>query len=117
MQQRTIGSGPTARQVSAIALGTVPFGTSVDEDTTVAILDRFAEAGGTLIDTANNYAFWAPDGTGEAEDVIGRWLASRGARDRVVISTKVGARPRTPGTVRVHDTAHGCPHPGGQAAA
>jgi aryl-alcohol dehydrogenase-like predicted oxidoreductase len=35
---------------------------------------------------------------GESEAVIGRWLASRGARDRVVLSTKVGAQPTVPGT-------------------
>ncbi|GIH78615.1 aldo/keto reductase [Planobispora longispora] len=80
------------------ALGTIPFGTSVDERTTFAILDRFAEAGGAILDTSNNYPFWKDGATGdESELTIGRWLASRGNRDRVVLSTKCGARPTVPG--------------------
>jgi aryl-alcohol dehydrogenase-like predicted oxidoreductase len=74
------------------------FGTSVDEDQAFAILDRFVDAGGTFIDTANTYAFWVPGGTGaESEELLGRWLASRGVRDRVVLATKVGALPDPPG--------------------
>ncbi|MET9397864.1 aldo/keto reductase [Kitasatospora sp. NPDC002965] len=81
-----------------IVLGTLGFGTIVDEETSFRILDRFVEAGGTVLDTANNYAFWLDGATGdESEEVIGRWLADRNARDRVVISTKVGARPSVPG--------------------
>ncbi|MGP3921288.1 hypothetical protein [Nonomuraea sp. 10N515B] len=34
------------------------FGTTTDETTSFTILDRFIEAGGSLIDTANNYAYW-----------------------------------------------------------
>ncbi|MFL6054388.1 MAG: aldo/keto reductase, partial [Actinoallomurus sp.] len=75
------------------------FGTRTDEKTAFALLDRFVEAGGTLIDTADNYAFWEEGGAGgESETVLGRWLADRGARDQVVISTKVGAQPTVPGT-------------------
>lgn len=81
-----------------IALGTLGFGTIVDEATSFEILDRFVESGGTVLDTANNYVFWLPGATGdESETVIGRWLASRNARDQVLISTKVGARPSIPG--------------------
>ncbi|MBB6546604.1 aldo/keto reductase [Nonomuraea rubra] len=90
-----------------IALGTIPFGTAVDPDTTFAILDRFVEAGGTRIDTANNYPFWVEGRTGdESELAIGAWLAARGNRDEVVISTKVGARPTVPGAVTL-DSAEG----------
>lgn len=82
-----------------IALGALPFGTTVDEKTSYAVLDRFTELGGTVIDTANNYSFWVDGGTGdESEDVIGRWLADRRNRDQVVLATKGGARPATPGT-------------------
>ncbi|MET9218499.1 aldo/keto reductase [Streptomyces sp. NPDC003300] len=93
MRYRTLagGAGP---EVSALCLGILPFGTTVDEATSFAILDRFAEAGGTYVDTANNYSVWAPGGTGdESELLLGRWLHSRGARDRTVVATKVGARP------------------------
>lgn len=33
------------------------FGTRTDEATSFAVLDRYVEAGGTFVDTANNYAF------------------------------------------------------------
>ncbi|QYC44514.1 General stress protein 69 [Nonomuraea coxensis DSM 45129] len=80
------------------ALGTIPFGTSVGLDDTFALLDRFHEAGGTMIDTANNYPFWVEGRTGdESEQAIGAWLAARRNRDQVFISTKVGARPTVPG--------------------
>ncbi|ROP41250.1 aldo/keto reductase [Saccharothrix texasensis] len=94
MRRRRIGS----LEVSALALGTLPFGTWVDQETSFAIMDRFAEAGGTFVDTADNYVFW-DGGTGdESEQVVGRWLAARGNRDDIVLATKAGARPRTPGT-------------------
>ncbi|NJP98513.1 aldo/keto reductase [Nonomuraea sp. FMUSA5-5] len=90
-----------------IALGTIPFGTAVDLDTTFALLDRFVEAGGTRIDTANNYPFWVEGRTGdESELAIGAWLAARGNRDAVVLSTKVGARPTVAGD-RTLDSAEG----------
>ncbi|RJL33080.1 aldo/keto reductase [Bailinhaonella thermotolerans] len=98
MRQITIGNSEKSVTGGVLALGALPFGTRVDEETSFAILDRFAEAGGTVIDTSNNYAFWLDGATGdESETVVGRWLASRGARDRMVISTKVGARPTIPG--------------------
>jgi aryl-alcohol dehydrogenase-like predicted oxidoreductase len=83
-----------------IALGTIPFGTAVDQRETDAILDRFVDAGGSMLDTADNYPFWVEGCTGdESETAIGAWLAARGSgtRDRVVIGTKVGARPTVPG--------------------
>lgn len=81
------------------ALGTMYFGTRVDEKTSFELLDRFVDAGGRLIDTADAYTFWAsPTGTGgQSEELIGRWLAARpGMRDRVLLSTKVGAEPMGP---------------------
>jgi aryl-alcohol dehydrogenase-like predicted oxidoreductase len=80
--------------VSALCLGALPFGTTVDETTAFEILDRFVEAGGTFIDTSNNYGCWVEGATGEeSELVLGRWLADRKSRDQVVLATKVGARP------------------------
>ena len=86
---------------SPIVLGAMSFGTRIDEDTSFALLDRFTERGGTWIDTADCYSFWdSPTGHGGAsETVIGRWLAARpGMRERVRISTKVGAEPLWPGS-------------------
>ncbi|MBO2444530.1 aldo/keto reductase [Actinomadura nitritigenes] len=68
----------------------------MDERTALEPLDRCADAGGTLIDTANCYAFWSdPDGAGgHSEGEIGQWPAGRpGIRDRMRLSTRAGARP------------------------
>ena len=99
MRYLTIGAATSSpRRVSAIALGAMRFGTATHEDTAFAILDRFLAAGGTFIDTANNYAWWH-DGSrgGQSEELLGRWRATRGLGDEVVIATKVGARPVRPG--------------------
>ncbi|MFJ8749414.1 aldo/keto reductase [Streptomyces sp. NPDC102441] len=98
MLRRRIG-GPDGPEVSALCLGALPFGSTVDERTSFAVLDRFVEAGGNFIDTADNYVFWLPGSTGdESETTVGRWLAARNLREEVVISTKFGGRPTVPGT-------------------
>ena len=86
-----IGDGRVSLSVSQLCLGTMHFGYRTDERTCFAILDRFAEAGGTFLDTANNYGQWHGE-AGESERVIGRWLRARGAAGQVVVATKVGAR-------------------------
>jgi aryl-alcohol dehydrogenase-like predicted oxidoreductase len=100
MRYTTIGAGsPAARSVSALSLGTMHFGTATDEATSFAILDRYVAAGGNFIDTSNAYLFYV-NGTrgGESESLLGRWRASRGIGDEVVIATKVGAGPVAPST-------------------
>lgn len=93
MQRRRIG-GTDGIDASSLCLGALPLGTYVDEKTSFAILDRFVEAGGTLIDTANNYCAWEVGRTGdESEALLGKWLASRRLRDQVHLATKAGARP------------------------
>jgi aryl-alcohol dehydrogenase-like predicted oxidoreductase len=100
MKYRTIGTDPkTRREVSVLSLGTMHFGSATDEVTSFAILDRYVAAGGTFIDTADNYAFWANGGQGgESEELLGRWRRSRGVGDEIVIATKLGGRPLAPGT-------------------
>lgn len=100
MRYRTIGTDPrTRREVSVLALGAMLFGTRTDEATAFAILDRYVEAGGTFIDTSDNYAFWENGGQGgESEELLGRWRRSRGVGNEIVIATKLGARPLAPGT-------------------
>jgi aryl-alcohol dehydrogenase (NADP+) len=60
------------------------FGAETDEPGAHAQLDRFAEAGGTLVDTADVYA------DGRSEEIIGRWLGARPAAitEPVVLATK-----------------------------
>jgi aryl-alcohol dehydrogenase-like predicted oxidoreductase len=105
MKYRVIGTDPaTAREVSVLSLGAMLFGTRTDEATSFAILDRYVEAGGTFIDTSDNYAFWV-NGTqgGESEELLGRWRRSRGIDGEVIIATKVGARPLSPNSTFADD--------------
>src|SRR5215469_8698301 len=97
MRYATIGTGSAARDVSVLSLGAMRFGTTTDEATSFAILDRYVETGGNFVDTANNYLFYV-NGTqgGESEALLGRWRASRGIGDEIVIATKVGGRPLAP---------------------
>lgn len=81
-----------------MALGTMYFGTRVDDRAAFAILDRFVELGGRWLDTSNNYSFWTSDTGfgGQSEALLGRWLhANPGVA--VQLSTKVGAQPTRPG--------------------
>ena len=98
MRYTTIGNDSlSARKVSVLSLGAMRFGTTTDEATSFAILDRYVAAGGNFIDTSNNYLFFV-NGTqgGESEALLGRWRASRGIGAEIVIATKVGARPIAP---------------------
>ncbi len=93
---RTVELGTTGEKVSRIALGAMPMGTIADEESSVALLDRFVGDGGTFVDTADCYAWWWARGTegGQSEDLLGRWMASRGNRDQVFLATKGTARVR-----------------------
>ena len=67
--------------VSRLALGAMLMGDKTPADEAHRMLDRFVDAGGTLVDTADTY------GSGESERVLAPWLARR--RDHVVLATKV----------------------------
>jgi aryl-alcohol dehydrogenase-like predicted oxidoreductase len=90
MDKRPIGS--SGIEVAPIALGGNVFDWTADEATSIAVLDAFVDAGGTMIDTADVYSAWVPGHKGgESEALIGRWLKRDPAkRDKVVIATKVG---------------------------
>jgi aryl-alcohol dehydrogenase-like predicted oxidoreductase len=81
MEQRQLGKAGV--RVSELGLGTMTFGRECDEATSRSILDRFLDAGGTLVDTANNYG----EPGGSSETILGRALTGR--RDSVVLATKV----------------------------
>ena len=70
--------------MSSLALGTMTFGAEADETVAHQQLDRYIEAGGTLVDTADVY------GGGRSEEIIGRWFASRPSEvtEPVVLATK-----------------------------
>lgn len=78
---------------SRIVLGSVFFGSDVSEDDSFAVMDAFAEAGGSFIDTAHVYAAWLDYGVGASERTIGRWLRARGCRSQIVLATKGAHSP------------------------
>jgi aryl-alcohol dehydrogenase-like predicted oxidoreductase len=87
--------GASGLFVHRVGLGTMQFGWSVDEERSFAVLDAYVEAGGNFIDTADIYSSWAADMGGPSnrggvsEEIIGRWMATCGNRDDLVIATKV----------------------------
>lgn len=88
---RSVPLGNTGTRVSAFCLGTMRFGSRTDKKTSFELLDKYVEAGGTFLDTANNYAFWVPGYVGgESESLLGEWMRERRNRDELFIATKVG---------------------------
>ncbi|HWV60439.1 MAG TPA: aldo/keto reductase [Sphingopyxis sp.] len=77
--------------IRPFVLGGNVFGWTADRTASFAIFDRFVEQGGGMIDTADVYSAWVPGHKGgESEAMIGEWLKASGARDQVLIATKVG---------------------------
>jgi aryl-alcohol dehydrogenase-like predicted oxidoreductase len=99
MQQRLLGR--TGTFVSELCLGTMTFAREADEATSAKLLDRYLEAGGNFIDTADVYA------DTRSEEVLGRLL--RGRRDEVVLATKghfaTGGGVNDRGSSRLHLTS------------
>ncbi|MHA3792629.1 aldo/keto reductase [Sphingomonas sp. YL-JM2C] len=91
IEKRALGA--TGLSVSPLVVGGNVFGWTADEATSFAILDAFAAAGITTIDTADVYSAFAGKAGGESETVIGAWMKARGNRDRIQVATKVGLLP------------------------
>ena len=85
MQTTTLGPFTVGR----IALGTMLMGTKTPVEESHRILDRFVEAGGTLVDTADVYS------DGGSEETLAPWL--RRHRDEVVLATKCRFAVSDPG--------------------
>jgi aryl-alcohol dehydrogenase-like predicted oxidoreductase len=86
--------GKTDLMVSPLCLGGNVFGWTANEQESRVVLDAYADAGGNFIDTADAYGAWVEGNPpGASEQIIGRWLKSRGGRDNFVIATKVGMMP------------------------
>ncbi|WP_443071169.1 aldo/keto reductase [Streptomyces sp. NBC_01476] len=80
--------GNSELDVFPLSLGGNVFGNTADEAQSFAVLDAYAAGGGDFVDTADLYG-----GGGRSEEIIGRWLDSRGRRDDITVATKVGAHP------------------------
>jgi aryl-alcohol dehydrogenase-like predicted oxidoreductase len=88
--------GTSGLHVTPICLGTMTFGEQVDEATTHTILDHSLERGINFIDTAEMYSVPARKETySVTETFIGNWFArTPGARDKLVLATKVAGPSR-----------------------
>ena len=82
MERRRLGTSPL--EVSPLTLGTMTFGSQVDEPAARSIVDLCLERGVNFLDTANVY------NAGKTEEILGRILSGR--RDRVVLASKVGIK-------------------------
>ncbi|WP_163542363.1 aldo/keto reductase [Occultella kanbiaonis] len=98
-QIRTVSGAPLTFGRDAMRYGRIP---GVDKDISrvvmgcdnqrtlphaAAMFDHFAQAGGNAFDTAFQY------GGGRMETLLGRWLATRGVRDEVVVIAKGAHSP------------------------
>jgi aryl-alcohol dehydrogenase-like predicted oxidoreductase len=82
--------GRSGLRVSELALGAMTFGTEgwgADENESRRVFERFREAGGNFVDTANVYA------GGASETLLGRFLGED--RERIVLATKYTGATRS----------------------
>ena len=106
MEYRPLGT--TGLKVSELCLGTMQFGWTADENSSLIILSAAFDAGVNFIDTADVYSRWVEGNPGGiAESTIGKWLKTKSApRHQVVIATKVRGRmgdgPNDEGLSRAH---------------
>ena len=88
--------GRSGLRVSPLCLGTMTFGTEWgwgnEESAARAIFQKYLEAGGNFVDTADGYT------NGKSEEMVGKFIREAKARDRVVLATKFtfNAEPGNP---------------------
>ncbi len=78
--------GRSGLRVSPLCLGTMTFGTEwgwgAEEKVSQSLLNRYLEAGGNFIDTADGYT------GGKSEEMLGKFISEQKLRDRIVLATK-----------------------------
>jgi aryl-alcohol dehydrogenase-like predicted oxidoreductase len=84
MEYRQLGRSGV--RVSPLCLGTMNFGPQTTEEDSFKIMDRALELGINFWDTANVYG--QKLGEGITEQIMGRWFAQSGKRNKVVLATK-----------------------------
>lgn len=88
MQYRALGN--TDIQVSLLTLGTMTYGEQNTQAEAFEQMDYAVAQGINTIDVAEMYPVPPKASTyGESEAIVGRWLADRGMRDKIVLATKV----------------------------
>src|SRR2546421_10194689 len=82
-----VNLGRSGLRVSRLCLGTMIFGSQLDQDAAFAVMDRAVELGIEFVDVADVYPVPPdPDTRGRTEEIVGAWLASR--RAPVTVATK-----------------------------
>ena len=102
---RYLALGDSGCAVSELCLGTMTFGAEAAEQEAHAQLDRFLEAGGNLVDTADVYS------VGVSEEIIGRWLAARPRSMEVRLDDEEVAGLDEASDLRATDYPYGPPAP------
>jgi aryl-alcohol dehydrogenase-like predicted oxidoreductase len=93
MEYRELGRSGV--HVSAISLGTMTFGEQNTESDGHAQMDYALDRGITMFDAAEIYPVPPkPETQGRTESIIGSWLSSRKARDKVLLATKAIGRTK-----------------------
>ena len=106
MEHRSLGRSGV--KISPLTLGTMQFGWTADEKTSLGVLDAAYEAGINAIDTADIYSRWIEGNPGGvAESIIGKWLRNNPEkRAQIILATKVRGRmgegPNDEGLSRKH---------------
>lgn len=87
----TVNLGRSGLRVSRLCLGTMIFGSQLDEAAAFAVMDRAVELGIDFVDVADVYPVPpSRETSGRTEEIVGRWLQSR--RPGVTVATKCVGR-------------------------
>ena len=77
----------TDLNIFPIVLGSDYYGDAISEETAFKNMDLYIENGGNIVDTARLYV------SGKSEEIIGRYIRSRGLKNKLIISTKAAHPP------------------------
>lgn len=88
---KTYPLGQSGKNVSAICMGILHYGSRLNKADSYHLMDRYVDAGGCFFDSANTYNRWMPGFVGgESESILGQWMRDRKNRSRIFVATKVG---------------------------
>ncbi len=97
--------GRSGLRVSPLSLGTMTFGNDrwgSDDVEAHRIFDRYVESGGIVLDCADVYA------GGKSEELLGRFVADTGLRDKLVIASKFSFNPQDGNSPPSRSLVHCC---------
>ena len=79
--------------LSRVSLGTMLFGSSLDQSNSFSLLDEFYKLGGRAIDTAQMYPVPCKEiNIGITEKIIGEWISKNNLKSQFFISSKIAGK-------------------------